>query len=278
MNNNTSTSCIRAVRFSAPGFHLGVPVDRQVTATASQEKLPGFEQEKLRQARIQMIGCGGIGSAILDNLLRKGVGRVDIYDGDDVELGNLGRQKFFPADVGQNKAVCGAKNAVRHASWPTEVVAHPEWFQDAVRHGGVGGASAAIIGPDNDTTRLFSARYFYPMCPTIIIGIGSKAEHGYVFVQKPGQACFACLFPEAIADTRQPCPGTPAMIDILLVTAGLVLTALDSILMKGRSINWNYWDIYPSGMIPTQPVTIERRENCALCGKMKGNQKTEAVS
>jgi hypothetical protein len=105
------------------------------------------------------------------------------------------------------------------------------------------------------------------MCPVIFVGIGTKAEHGYVFVQKPGAACFGCLFPDAVGNHRQPCPGTPAMVDILLLTAGLVLTALDSLLMKGRPINWNYWDIYPAGTIPTQPLMIERRKDCLLCGE-----------
>jgi adenylyltransferase/sulfurtransferase len=238
------------------------------TATASQERLPGFDQQSLQDACVQMIGVGGIGGTILDSLVRKGCGRIDAYDGDDVELGNLGRQRFFPADVGRNKAICGARNALLHASWPTEITAHPCWFEDAVRAGPTGHASAAIIGPDRDSTRVFASRYFYKMCPVIFVGIGTQAEHGYVFVQKPGQACFGCLFPDAVTNQRKPCPGTPAMVDILLVMAGLVLTALDSVLMKGRRITWNYWDIYPAGTIPTQPIVIERRKDCALCGKM----------
>ena len=268
MNSHVSSSSIRSVRFSSTGFHGSTMEQGQQTATASQEKLPGFDQQSLRNARIQMIGCGGIGGSILHNLARKGCGRIDVYDGDQVELGNLGRQMFFPADIGQNKAICGARNALAHASWPTEIVAHPSWFEDAVRNAEVGGASAAIVGPDRDSTRVFASRYFYKMCPVIFVGIGTKAEHGYVFVQKPGSACFGCLFPEAISDQRKPCPGTPAMVDILLVTAGLVMTALDSVLMKSRPINWAYWDIYPSGVIPTQPLAVDRRKDCPLCGKL----------
>ncbi|MDD5677006.1 MAG: ThiF family adenylyltransferase [Kiritimatiellae bacterium] len=267
MNNTMFLNSIRSVRFNSNGFHPEKLEEGQKSATASQEQLPGFNQQNLRNARIQMIGCGGIGGSILDNLVRKGCGHVDVYDGDDVELGNLGRQKFFPSDVGKNKALCGARNAMPHASWPTEIVAHPVWFEDAVNHGMVGGASAAIVGPDRDSTRVYSSRYFYKMCPVLFVGIGTRAEHGYVFVQKPGEACFACLFPDATTNKRAPCPGTPAMIDILLVTAGLVLTALDALLMPGRKINWNYWDIYPSGAILTQPLTIERRKDCPICGK-----------
>lgn len=271
MNNHPFSNSIQSVRFNSNGFHARQIKDGIPTATTSQEKLPGFDQERLRNARIHLIGCGGIGGAILECLVRKGCGHVDVFDADTVELGNLGRQKFFPEDVGKNKAICGARNALRHASWPTEIIAHPVWFEDAVYQGVVGGADAVIVGPDRDSTRLYASRYYYNACPVITVGIGALAEHGYVFVQKPGSACFACVFPESVANKRQPCPGTPAMVDILMATGALVLTALDSILMKGRSINWNYWDIYPSGAIPTQPLMIERKTDCPICGKMNVN-------
>lgn len=269
MNSPMSTSSTRSVRFSTKGYHASTAVDGQPTATASQEKLAGFEQERLKNAFVHVVGAGGIGTSLLDNAVRKGVGHAYVYDGDVVEQGNLGRQRFFPQDVGQNKAICAARNALPHASWPTELVAYPEWFQDAVRHGCVTQASAAIVGPDNDEVRVFAARYFYKVCPVIFVGIGTQAEHGYVFVQRPPGPCFGCLFPDAVSNKRRPCPGTPAMIDILLATASLALTALDSILMKGRPIQWNYWDIYPNGMVPTQPLKIERRKDCAVCGKFE---------
>ena len=269
MNSHVSSNLIQSVRFKSNGFPSKTLKEGILTATTSQEKLPGFDQKILVNARIHMIGCGGIGGAILEPLVRKGCGHIDVFDADTVEVGNLGRQKFFPDDVGKNKAICGARNAIRHASWPTEIGAHPMWFEDAVQKGMVGGAEAAIVGPDRDSTRLFASDYYYDKCPVITVGIGTKAEHGYVFVQKPGSACFACLFPEAVGNTRKPCPGTPAMVDILLVAAGLVLTALDSVLMTKRNISWNYWDLYPSGAIPTQPVMIERRIDCPVCGKRK---------
>ena len=63
--------------------------------------------------RIELIGCGGTGSAMLDELFRMhsllvGLGHpglvVRAWDGDEVQPANIGRQRFWPADVGLNKA------------------------------------------------------------------------------------------------------------------------------------------------------------------------------
>jgi hypothetical protein len=51
-----------------------------------------------------------------------------------------------------------------------------------------------------------------------------------------------------------------------MVVAGLALTAVDSLLMPGRAVRWNYWDIYPAGTVPTKPTMIERDPECAICG------------
>jgi molybdopterin/thiamine biosynthesis adenylyltransferase len=262
----TSSDLIRSHRFRAKGF-LGLGASKPgPSATASQEKLPGYDQDKLTGAYLHVAGCGGIGCMVVLSLVRKGAGIIHLYDGDPVELGNLGRQFFLLSDIGQNKAECLACNVLPHASKEAEIVAHPVWFQDAVQRDGIGRVDVALILPDNDPTRVFAARLFLKTCPVIYVGIGPLAEHGYVFVQKPGQACFGCVFPDATRTERYPCPGTPAMIDILMVTAGLVLTALDSLLMKARPIQWNYWDIYPAGQVPTKPCTIEKRKDCPICG------------
>jgi molybdopterin/thiamine biosynthesis adenylyltransferase len=273
----TYTGLLRAIRFRAKGFFGIHDGDNGANgATASQEKLPGFEQERLTRALIHVIGCGGIGGMVVPSLVRKGAGVVHLYDGDDVEDGNLGRQFFTRDDVGKNKAECLGRNVLPHASKAADIIAHPVWFQDAAERDGIGPADVALVLPDNDPTRVFAARFFLKRCGVVFVGIGPLAEHGYVFVQRPGEACFGCLFPDATRKERYPCPGTPAMIDILMVTAGLVLTAVDSLLMKGRPIQWNYWDIYPSGMVPTAPITIKRRDDCPICGSKASPANTEA--
>lgn len=70
-------------------------------------RLPGFGvagQEKLAQARILVVGAGGLGSVVLPSLAAAGVGTIGLVDDDTVALDNLHRQVIYSmADIGKSK-------------------------------------------------------------------------------------------------------------------------------------------------------------------------------
>src|SRR6266852_9514807 len=70
-----------------------------------QRRIPGFDQEVFSKSSVLCIGAGGIISQIAPTLVRKGIGRITLLDGDIVEASNLNRQRFYIEDVGSNKAV-----------------------------------------------------------------------------------------------------------------------------------------------------------------------------
>src|SRR5688572_21254079 len=62
-------------------------------------------QEKLGSARALIVGCGGLGSPVIQYLASAGVGQLTLVDDDVVELSNLNRQTLHRAqDVGRPKA------------------------------------------------------------------------------------------------------------------------------------------------------------------------------
>jgi len=65
----------------------------------------GVGQRKLKDAKVAVVGAGGIGSAVVPALAGAGVGQLTIIDDDVVELGNLHRQPLFrERDAGYSKA------------------------------------------------------------------------------------------------------------------------------------------------------------------------------
>ena len=68
------------------------------------------QQQKLKVTKIMVIGCGGIGCALLQSIAAAGIGQITIIDGDKVEISNLSKQLLFTQqDIGAYKTVA-AKN------------------------------------------------------------------------------------------------------------------------------------------------------------------------
>lgn len=61
--------------------------------------------EILKNAKISILGCGGLGSNIAMALARCGLGEIHIYDYDKVELSNLNRQNYDQKDLGKSKVI-----------------------------------------------------------------------------------------------------------------------------------------------------------------------------
>jgi hypothetical protein len=107
--------------------------------------------------------------------------------------------------------------------------------------------------------------------PVVFTAVSETADHGYIFVQEPGQACWGCAFPDEVNDETYPCPGTPAVKDILKVVAGIAVYAVDTLLPgMARLRCWNYKDVYLDGSIPGNDWQVKRRKDCQLCGGADG--------
>ncbi len=60
--------------------------------------------EKLKNAKVSILGCGGLGSNIAMTLARSGIGELYLYDFDKVEYSNLNRQNYTIDELGGDKA------------------------------------------------------------------------------------------------------------------------------------------------------------------------------
>jgi molybdopterin/thiamine biosynthesis adenylyltransferase len=230
-----------------------------------QRKIAGFDQEVFSASSVVCIGAGGIISQVAPTLVRKGLGKITLLDDDLVEVSNLNRQRFYIYDVGKNKAIAMAQNLQGECIAKTEIAGIPMRFDEAVASGVDLSCDVAICGVDNNPARVAAGRYFRAMgIPVIFTAVSRDGDHGYVFVQGREGPCIACLFPDMINDERFPCPGTPAIADILEAVGSLTVYATDTLLMR-RPRAWNYRRITMSDPSLDGGSMILKRGDCLLC-------------
>ncbi len=110
-------------------------------------------QRRLRNARVCVVGAGGLGAPVLLYLAAAGVGRLGVVDHDDVELSNLQRQVVHGrADVGRRKTA-SARDAVRAIDDGVEVVLHDVHLDDGTVDDVLGGYDLVVDGTDTFATR-----------------------------------------------------------------------------------------------------------------------------
>jgi molybdopterin/thiamine biosynthesis adenylyltransferase len=232
-----------------------------------QRKIPGFSQEVFSNSRVLLIGAGGLASPIALTLARKGIGGLGLVDSDIVEVSNLSRQRFFEKDIGNNKAVALAENLALECIAETDIWGIPLRFEEAVVVGADLSCDVAVCGVDNNPARVAASSYFRRLgIPVVLTAVSGDGDHGYVFVQEKHGACIGCLYPDMADDNRYPCPGTPAIADILLAVGSLAVYAIDSLLMS-RPRDWNYRRISLSGNNFDGATRIPKRPGCPMCSE-----------
>jgi molybdopterin/thiamine biosynthesis adenylyltransferase len=261
MSNSESTWTTR--RFESPVLNI----DEGETVADRQERLPGFSTRRLQESRVLLIGAGGLNSAIAGPLIRKGIGWLEICDGDVVEVSNLNRQHFYPDDLYRPKAHRLAANAAREGQGGASVLGHYTNFDEQSAQLLMQGADVVVCGVDNNITRANAARYGRIFgVPVIFSAVSETADYGWVFVQDPEGSCVGCVFPRIAAAgiERQPCRAVPATADILHVLGGIVLYSIDSVLMN-RPRAWNFRSVHLVGTSADVIDRVKPRAGCLLC-------------
>lgn len=111
-------------------------------------------QRRLREARVLLVGVGGLGSPIALYLAAAGVGRLGLVDGDVVSLSNLQRQVLYTeAEVGKPKAEC-ARRRLLALDATLNVDVYPQRLDKTNAETLIGGYDLVVDGTDN-----FAARY-----------------------------------------------------------------------------------------------------------------------
>ncbi|MBX3445039.1 MAG: ThiF family adenylyltransferase [Planctomyces sp.] len=176
-------------------------------------------QQRLRDGRVLVVGCGALGSVAAETLVRAGVGFVRIVDRDFVETSNLQRQVLFDErDVQerQPKAPAAARKLAEINSGvevePVVADVRPDNVLELMD-----GIDVVVDGTDNFETRLLLNDASLDTGIPWVNG-GCVGSHGQVMTILPGRgACFRCLLEDV------PDPGSSETCD----TAGVIGPAVN---------------------------------------------------
>jgi molybdopterin/thiamine biosynthesis adenylyltransferase len=252
------TSSVSLISIKATGVSIAGACNRQ-------KKVPGFDQEKFSRSHVLCIGAGGLISNIAPSLARKGIGALTILDHDEVEASNLNRQRFYPKDIGLNKAIALVRNLQEECTCGTALTGYAMSLETAIHRAIDLTCDVAVCGVDNNSARVKTAQYFRKRSvPVIYTAVSADADHGYVLIQEPDGPCVGCLFPGVDEDESFPCPGTPAIADILQLMGAFATYAIDSIL-TGRKRFWNYRALHLSSGEWDSALSLSRKGMCAVC-------------
>lgn len=158
--------------------------------------IPWWDQERLKNATIMVVGAGAIGNELIKNLTLLGVGRVLIYDMDAIESTNLTRSVLYRAkDVGRYKAEVAAERA-KEMNPDVKAKAFIANIIDDVGLGVFRRMSVVLGGLDNREARLSINQSCYKINKPWIDG-AIEALNGFARVFIPGQgACYECTMTE----------------------------------------------------------------------------------
>lgn len=185
-------------------------------------RLPDFGeagQRRLREARVVVVGAGGLGSPAILYLAAAGVGRLTIVESERLELSNLNRQILHATeDVGRLKAESAAEAAA--GLNPTVAVeAVTDRLTAAAAPGIFRGAGAVLDCTDNFATRFVIAdACWHERVPLVSAAVLRFEGQLFSVIPAEGSPCYRCLMPEP------PPPGvvpTAAEVGILGAVAGL---------------------------------------------------------
>ncbi len=156
----------------------------------------GFKgQLKLREAKVLVVGAGGLGSPALYYLAAAGVGTLGIADGDAVDVSNLQRQILhFDTDASSGKhKTTSAAEKLRALNPDVRVIEHPLFLDASNIADVIAGYDFVIEGCDNFATK-FLVNDACVLAKKPFSHGGMLRFEGQTFTYVPGHRCYRCLF------------------------------------------------------------------------------------
>jgi len=225
-------------------------------------------QKKLLESHVLIVGCGALGTAAANNLVRAGIGKISILDRDFVELNNLQRQVLFDeTDVGEPKAIAAAKK-LKLINSSIEIEPIVKDLNHTNVEEIINGVDLVLDGTDNILTRMLindvCVREEIPWIYTGAIGTS-----GMTMNILPGAACIRCLYPSIPKPGSLPTCDTMGVLNTITVIMGSMASTETIKILIGEAKSKNGQDgsliVYDAWDNSFDDIIVRKNEKCGCC-------------
>ncbi len=155
-------------------------------------------QKKIKQAKVLVVGAGGLGCPVADFLTRAGIGVIGIVDDDLVNLSNIHRQSLYDIkDINKSKVIC-AKNKLNKINPKTLIKTYNSRLDENNVAKLIKKYDFIVDGSDNFKTKFLINDYSLKLKKFLVVGAISKFDGhilSYNFNNKKSP-CLRCFFQE----------------------------------------------------------------------------------
>jgi molybdopterin-synthase adenylyltransferase len=227
-------------------------------------------QAKLLQAKVLVVGAGGLGAPMLLYLAAAGVGTIGVIDDDTVDLSNLQRQVIHMTDQVGRPKVESAVQLLARLNPDVKVIPYQQRITADNAADIINGFDLVADGSDNFTTRFLLNDACYLAGKTLVSAALLRFD-AQISVFKahlgPPHPCYRCLFPERPPDDLIPrCEQAGILGAIAGMVGSLQATeVLKEIIGVGESLSGHLL-VYDGLDTMFRKIKTRRDPACALCG------------
>jgi sulfur-carrier protein adenylyltransferase/sulfurtransferase len=228
-------------------------------------------QKRLKNAKVLVIGAGGLGSPALLYLAAAGVGTIGIAEFDEVDESNLQRQIIHgQSDIGRPKAE-SARDSIKEANPYVDVVVHGERLDNDNVLQVFEGYDLIVDGTDNFATRYMvnDAAYFLGI-PYVWGSIYRFDGQASVFAPTLADdaPCYRCLYPEPPPPGMVPSCAEGGVLGVLCASIGSIQVNEAIKLLTGiGDPAIGKLVIYDALELEWRKLRVRKDPSCALCGE-----------
>jgi molybdopterin/thiamine biosynthesis adenylyltransferase/rhodanese-related sulfurtransferase len=225
-------------------------------------------QQKLLDAKVLLLGAGGLGSPTALYLAAAGVGTLGIVDDDDVELSNLQRQVIHSTQRIGIPKVDSAEESIHALNPDVDVVKYPLRLNAENIMDVISGWDVIVDGVDNFPTRYLlndaTVRLKIPVVSASILGFD-----GQLSVFKPYEGpCYRCLFREPPPAELAPSCGANGVLGVLPGTMGLLqATEVVKLVVGVGDPAIGRLLLYDALAATLSEVRVHRDPECPICSR-----------